>query len=117
MALGAGQSPGLHPCAESQPVCPWEHFHWPNVPPSELDPRADQPEPSHSKNVVEFSPMKVHSRQPCRLIPFEKESKSKEAEAGVTDLRFCHQKDFGTWVDIRCLKYSWVFDPYHVSRV
>lgn len=109
VALGAGQSPGFHPCARSQPVCLEEHFPRHKVPLSKLGPRADQPEPSRSKNVVEFSPMKVHRRQLSHLVPFDGESRSKEAEAEVTDLRFCHQKDFGTWMDIRCLKYSWGF--------
>lgn len=80
---------------------------------SKLGPGADQAEPSCSENVVEFSPTKVPTRQPCLFG----ESGSKEVEAEVTDLMFCHQRGFETLVDIRCLKYSWVFDPHHMLRV
>lgn len=51
VALGAG----LQPCAASQPVCPWEHLHWHEVPLSELGPISSPPTQA---NRVEFSPMK-----------------------------------------------------------
>lgn len=67
--------------------------------------------PPVQKNVVELIPMNILIRELCLFIPFSGESRSKEAEAEVTDLTFCRQRDFVTWVDIRCLKYSWAFDP------